>query len=103
MCVACPVLAIDIDTLGKIDGENAMCNVNSALENDTGARFIARWTPNTYTCNPGTFLDHLTATCLTCIRNYSCSGGTYIFNEREDVGIDACDVAYPYSDNDSWL
>ena len=102
MCVACPVLAIDIDTLGKIDGENAMCNVNSALENDTGARFIARWTPNTYTCNPGTFLDHLTATCVTCTANYICPGGTHTFSESSDIGITSCESAvgnkYPYSD-----
>ncbi|MBR6010441.1 MAG: hypothetical protein IKP35_03435 [Alphaproteobacteria bacterium] len=90
ICVACPALAVTIDTSGKINGVNAMCSVNSALETDAATKFIARWTPNTYTCNPGTFLDHLTATCLTCTQNYVCPGGTYTFDETSDVGIKAC-------------
>ena len=100
ICVACPALAVDIDTTGKINGTNAMCNVNSALESDSGAKFVAKWEVNTYTCLPGTYLNHLTAACTECTANSWCGGGTYTFDDNADIGINACNSGkgdYPYS------
>ena len=68
ICVACPVFAVDIDTNGQINGSNAMCRVGALgtdnTDDGTPVKFKARWEPNEYTCVPGYYLDHLTATCL---------------------------------------
>ncbi len=105
ICVACPVFAVDIDTNGQIDGSNAMCRIGALgtdnTDNGSPVKFKARWEPNQYTCVPGYYLDHLTATCLTCTQNYYCHGGTYTFDDTKDVGLYSCSegtLIYPYSD-----
>lgn len=106
ICVACPVFAVDIDTNGQINGSNAMCRIGALgtdnTDDGTPVKFKARWEPNEYTCVPGYYLDHLTATCLPCIVNNFCDGGTFIFDDTNDVGLYSCSDfssgQFPYSD-----
>lgn len=106
ICVACPVFAVDIDTNGLIDGSNAMCRIGALgtdnTDNGSPVKFKARWEPNQYTCVPGYYLDHLTATCLPCTVNNFCDGGTFTYDDTNDVGIRSCSEytrnRYPYSD-----
>lgn len=106
ICVACPVFAVDIDTNGQIDGSNAMCRIGALgtdnTDNGSPVKFKARWEPNQYTCVPGYYLDHLTATCLPCTVNNFCEGGTFIYDDTKDAGLTSCseytENKHPYSD-----
>lgn len=106
ICVACPVFAVDIDTNGQINGSNAMCRIGALgtdnTDDGTPVKFKARWEPNEYTCVPGYYLNHLTATCLPCIANYFCNGGTFTYDETKDLGLHSCSEntfgGFPYSD-----
>ncbi|MBO7042386.1 MAG: hypothetical protein J6W08_00780, partial [Alphaproteobacteria bacterium] len=65
-------------------------------------KFFAKYQANSYTCNPGTYLDKTTATCVTCGTNYFCPGGTFVFN-GENQGLNECDPSkYKFSSAGSW-
>ncbi|MBR0212417.1 MAG: hypothetical protein IJQ55_02305, partial [Alphaproteobacteria bacterium] len=66
-------------------------------------KFFAKYQANSYTCNPGTYLDKTTATCVTCGANYFCPGGTFVFN-GENQGLNECDPSkYKFSSAGSWV
>ena len=76
---------------------------DTGLGSDGGTiKFFAKYQPNSYTCNPGTYLDKTTATCVTCGTNYFCPGGTFVFN-GENQGLNECDPSkYKFSSAGSW-
>ena len=44
-------------------------------------------TPNQYTCSAGNFLPANAIACVECPLGYTCSGGTYYFNETDAQGL----------------
>ena len=52
--------------------------------------FFARFAPNEYTCNAGYYLPADETECTQCPTNSVCVGGTYLFNETTDQGIQSC-------------
>lgn len=89
-CFALPAFA-DIDS-------ESMCVVGTlgASENNSTVEIEADWTPRSIQCNPGFYLDALTATCIQCPAGSYCDGGTYIYNDS-DQGKSSCPVAFPSS------
>ena len=57
-------------------------------ENNNEANLYSIWVPNSYTCNFGYFLPANSVDCTKCLTDYICAGGTYVFNERIDQGIE---------------
>ena len=95
MTVVCSALAaVEIDTSGKINGENAMCRIGALGTDSTDGgsvvKFKARWEINTYTCPVGQYYDHLLAACTQCPANSYCPGGEYEYDPDEDQGIKSC-------------
>ncbi|MBR4625535.1 MAG: hypothetical protein IKO56_08385, partial [Alphaproteobacteria bacterium] len=76
---------------------------DTGLGSDGGTlKFYAKYQPNSYTCNPGTYLDATTATCVQCTTKNYCGGGTFVF-DGTDQGIKACgDDEYKNSAAGSW-
>ena len=53
----------------------------------TAHKYYAVYEINTYTCDPGYFLPANTEGCRACPSGYTCSGGTFTFNEHMYQGI----------------
>ena len=63
--------------------------VNETIQNQCGImgnKFFAIHTINSYTCQSGEFLPAYTLGCQPCPSGYTCSGGTYVFNENKYQG-----------------
>ena len=76
MCMTYPTFA-DVYTSDILGA----CSSN--FEHKLKAQLI----PNQYTCSAGYFLPANTEVCATCPSGFSCSGGTYTFNEINNSGL----------------
>ena len=76
------------------------CTVD-VLNVSTGETGIAtaNFSPNTYTCNSGTYLAADGIECITCPAGSFCPGGTYTYNASAADGINSCPSGYTSSDS----
>ena len=54
--------------------------------------YAAKFDPISYTCNSGYFLPAGAISCEECPDDYTCSGGTFVFNANQTQGIDDGDI-----------
>jgi hypothetical protein len=69
---------------------NAFAYYNETIPNQCGIvgnKMYAIFTPNVHTCSAGYFLPANVDGCRSCPNGYTCSGGTFSFNERQSQGI----------------
>ena len=62
-------------------------NENNVCAYNFTESFVAKFTPNEYTCAAGQYLPADAIACVSCPNGYTCSGGTYSFNETIDQGL----------------
>ena len=63
------------------------CTSNVLHYTHNKAYLIPTWTPTNYTCSSGQFLPANAVACVACPSGYTCSGGTYAFNENLHQGL----------------
>jgi len=61
--------------------ENGVCASNY------GHKIYSVWQAIPYTCASGQFLPAASTTCAACPADYSCSGGTFYFNAKNNQGL----------------
>lgn len=85
LCVLLSVnsFADNIITQNIING----CNSDNLTPKNNEATIYAIWQTNSYTCAPGYFLPANGIECVKCPVNYTCNGGTFIFDENISQGI----------------
>lgn len=68
---------------------NAVAYYTENIQNQCGVigdNLYAEFTINQYSCNSGEFLPAYSLGCESCPDDFTCSGGTYTFNENEYQG-----------------
>lgn len=63
------------------------CKNDTLFPMDSISYMVAKWRPNTYTCNPGYYLPANGISCAICPIYHTCPGGTYTFNETSAQGL----------------
>lgn len=67
-----------------------VCSTNVLMTTQNNkTRLKPIFEPIEYTCNAGTFLPANSTQCAPCPSGFTCSGGTFIFNESKAEGITA--------------
>ena len=82
--VACPSYAVI-----SADDNNPVCDSDTIGATSGSTNLEAIWNVLTVRCNPGTYLDKTTATCVTCPDGQYCPGGDFNV-EMANVGNNAC-------------
>jgi len=82
-------------------GTNLTQNQTNACAQNMPYTFKAIITINSYTCNPGEFLPANTTGCRTCPNGYTCSGGTFFFNDTQSQGLVKNEAIYSQNENNT--
>ena len=75
----------------NFDPSNISTNtINNICAANFPNELFAVYEPNQHTCSPGYYLPAGVDSCTICPQNNKCIGGTYLFNETTNQGIESC-------------
>lgn len=75
------------------DNPNPSCDNNTLKTTSGSVSLVANWTPESYSCSAGQYLDASDAECKKCPENYYCEGFTDQTFNNSDIGKTSCSNA----------